>query len=111
MGIYRRLNYGTAFDITSGWGIGVTYNVTIAGVLSLSIITSGQPGPSVNLKIAYPGGNANVFAVWGHNGGGAEYNIAPFSIPVFPGNSLILEKVGGGGGSIQMACIIPYSDN
>lgn len=110
MGIYRRLNYGTAFDITSGWGIGVTYNVTIAGVLSLSIITSGQPGPSVNLKIKQ-GDIENYVAVWGHNGGSAEYNIAPFSIPVFPGNSLILEKVGGGGGSIQMACIIPYSDN
>ena len=90
MSIYRKLNYGTAFDISSSFYIGsAPYQVTINGLLCVSISTSSQPGPHVNLRIVNSGTASSaspVFATWGHNGGGAEYNIAPFAIPVFAGN-------------------------
>ena len=115
MDIKRKLNYGAAFDISGSFYVGSpAYKVPIDGLLCVSITTSSQPAPQVNLRIANSGtasASSNVFAIWGHNGGGAEYNIAPVTIPVFSGNSCYLEKVGGGGGSRIMACIIPYYDN
>lgn len=112
MDIKRKLNYGTVFDISGSFYIGsAAYKVPIDGLLCVSITTSSQPAPQVYLKIANSGtasASSNVVAIWGHNGGGAEYNIAPVTIPVFSGNSCYLEKTGGGGASIAFSCIIPY---
>ena len=112
MDIKRKLNYGAAFDISGSFYVGSpAYKVPIDGLLCVSITTSSQPAPQVNLRIANSGtasASSNVFAIWGHNGGGAEYNIAPVTIPVFSGNSCYLEKVGGGAATYALVCIIPY---
>lgn len=111
--IMNNINPVSRTDLKPVLALDKSYTFTQNGIFVISIHTSSQTNAQVTMRMTNSGAataTSAEIAVWLHNGGAAEHNIAPFSFPVRAGQSIYLQTSGGGGKEITSAYLFPYQN-
>lgn len=110
--VMGNVSVNSATNLTSSISLGSRYTFANSGFFVLTIQVSGQTNSTVTIHMSDTNNASSTSQIIGrflHNGGTAERNDTPFSFPVKKGQSIYLEKTGGGDASITYAYLFPWN--
>ena len=100
-------NFGDITSLLSLWNTSYTFGNN--GWFFLTVEIGSQTNPRVNVYMRNSGTAStadNLIGSFGHNGGTAERNWSTLTVPVKSGNSVYLEKTGGGYATLTKAIVV-----
>ena len=87
-----------------------SYTFPSSGLFILTAYVKGQSDPTIEVRMKDTAGadsTSSIICEIAHHGGTAEYNRIPFSIYVQKGQSIYLQKSGGGTISVSHTYLFP----
>lgn len=112
--VMGNVSVNSAKVLTSAISLNTSYTFASSGLFVITIFVSSQADCTVTMYMSDNGtasSSSKKIGRWLHNGGTAEHNESPFSFPIKKGQSVYLDKTGGGTARIESAYLFNWDFN